>query len=60
MRILIVSNLYPPIVFGGYEILCEQVVERLRDRGHEVSFFSMTRPDNLPCQYLSCRRVCAL
>ena len=37
MRILVVSNLYPPHVLGGYEILCAQVVERLRVRGHEVS-----------------------
>jgi glycosyltransferase involved in cell wall biosynthesis len=36
MKILVVGNLYPPIVFGGYEILCAQVVERLRARGHEV------------------------
>ncbi len=37
MKILIVSNLFPPIVFGGYEILCRQVVEELKRRGHEVS-----------------------
>lgn len=36
MRILVVSNLYPPAVQGGYEILCAQVVEWLRARGHEV------------------------
>lgn len=37
MRILIVNNLYPPFVFGGYEILCHQVVEELKRRGHQVS-----------------------
>lgn len=36
MRILIVSNLYPPVVFGGYEILCRQVAEKLKSRGHEI------------------------
>lgn len=36
MKILIVGNLYPPVVFGGYEILCHQVVERLRSRGHQL------------------------
>ncbi len=36
MNVLVVSNLYPPVVFGGYEILCAQVVERLRARGHTV------------------------
>ncbi|MBF0543702.1 MAG: glycosyltransferase family 4 protein [Candidatus Riflebacteria bacterium] len=36
MRILIVGNLYPPYVFGGYEILCSQVVEELLLRGHSI------------------------
>lgn len=36
MKILIVSNLFPPILFGGYEILCQQVVALLRERGHCV------------------------
>lgn len=36
MRILIISNLYPPHVLGGYEILCGQVVDHLTARGHEV------------------------
>lgn len=35
MRILVVSNLFPPIVVGGYELECEGVVLRLRER-HEV------------------------
>lgn len=36
MRVLVVNNLYPPIVFGGYEILCCQVVDRLKSLGHHV------------------------
>lgn len=36
MRILVISNLYPPLVRGGYEILCGQVVDHLRQRGHQV------------------------
>lgn len=36
MRLLVISNLYPPEVQGGYEILCAQVVEGLRSRGHSV------------------------
>jgi len=35
-RILVVSNFYPPIIYGGYEIACAQVVEGLRDSGFEV------------------------
>lgn len=36
MRILIVSNLYPPVVRGGYEAGCASVVDHLRERGYEV------------------------
>lgn len=51
MKIMIVSNLYPPIIFGGYEILCHQVVQLLRERGHEVvvltsSFMRETAPED--------------
>jgi glycogen synthase len=36
MKILTLSNLYPPDFIGGYEIACAQVVDALRDRGHDV------------------------
>ena len=36
MNILIISNLYPPYVLGGYEILCGQVVQYLKDRHHTL------------------------
>ncbi|HEV3167907.1 MAG TPA: glycosyltransferase family 4 protein [Isosphaeraceae bacterium] len=36
MKILVLSNLYPPDTIGGYERGCKQVVESLRARGHEV------------------------
>lgn len=36
MRILVLSNLYPPVVRGGYEVECRDVVEHLR-RSHEVT-----------------------
>lgn len=42
MKILIVSNLYPPHYFGGYEIRCEQVAEALQRRGHEVVVITST------------------
>jgi len=35
MRILVLSNLYPPIVRGGYEVECSAVVQRL-SAGHDV------------------------
>jgi glycogen(starch) synthase len=36
MKILIISNLFPPHVLGGYEILCKQVCDALRKRGHSI------------------------
>lgn len=40
MRILQISNLYPPYAIGGYERMAEQVADALRQRGHEV--FTLT------------------
>jgi glycosyltransferase involved in cell wall biosynthesis len=42
MRILVLSNLYPPIVQGGYEVECSGVVERLRER-HQVLVLTSDR-----------------
>lgn len=36
MRILVISNLYPPNTVGGYEMQCSSAVDELRRRGHEV------------------------
>jgi glycogen synthase len=34
MRILFISNLYPPYDLGGHEQICQEVVERFKKRGH--------------------------
>jgi glycosyltransferase involved in cell wall biosynthesis len=36
MRILFLSNFYPPASRGGYEQWCEEVSDGLRSRGHDV------------------------
>lgn len=36
MKILVLSNFYPPEVVGGYELACAQAVDALRGLGHEV------------------------
>jgi glycogen synthase len=36
VKVLILTNLYPPDVVGGYELGCRQVVDALRARGHDV------------------------
>jgi glycosyltransferase involved in cell wall biosynthesis len=40
MRILVVTNLYPPHYIGGYELICQTVVEALRARGHTVAILA--------------------
>lgn len=40
MKILFVSNLYPPSAFGGYERLCADVAALFVTRGHDVSILT--------------------
>ena len=37
MRILAITNWYPPHHYGGYELSCFDVMTRLEARGHEVA-----------------------
>ncbi len=34
MRVLFISNLYPPHALGGWEQNCQEIVQRFRARGH--------------------------
>jgi glycosyltransferase involved in cell wall biosynthesis len=34
--VLAVTNMYPPHHYGGYELVCQEVIDLLRRRGHEV------------------------
>ncbi len=43
MRILIVSNYYPPFEHGGWEQNTRDVAERLRQRGHSVQIVTSTQ-----------------
>jgi glycogen synthase len=42
MKILVLSNLYPPHAIGGYEERCRQVIDRLRARGHQIRVLTST------------------
>ena len=42
MKILIVTNLYPPHYLGGYEVHCAQVAEALHKAGHQVLVLTST------------------
>jgi glycogen synthase len=45
MRILFLSNYYPPVVLGGYEQLCCEVGEELTRRGHVVCVLTSRSPN---------------
>ncbi len=36
MRVLVITNMYPPHHYGGYELSCQEAVEFLRSRGDDV------------------------
>ena len=36
MRILFLSNFYPPYELGGYEQWCQEIAQGLKERGHDV------------------------
>ena len=42
MKILIVTNLYPPHYLGGYEVYCTQVAEALQRAGYQVRVLTST------------------
>lgn len=42
MKILVLSNTYPPYITGGYEIACYDNVNRLLKRGHEIRVLTST------------------
>jgi glycogen(starch) synthase len=44
MRILLVSNLYPPYAVGGYERLAAWTADGLRERGHDVQVLTGKGP----------------
>ena len=48
MRILVISNFYPPHFIGGYEIGCRDVAEALRSRGHDVRVLTSTHGVSRP------------
>ena len=45
-RILVLTNLYPPHAFGGYEWSCFDVMTRLEARGHDITV--VTTSTHLP------------
>jgi glycogen synthase len=44
MRILFLSNYFPPYTRGGYELWCQEVAMELVERGHQVSVLTARVP----------------
>jgi glycogen(starch) synthase len=42
VKILVVSDVYPPHHVGGYELGCRDVADKLRARGHDVQVLTST------------------
>jgi glycosyltransferase involved in cell wall biosynthesis len=36
LRVMFLTNFYPPLGFGGYELWCQEMAQGLRARGHHV------------------------
>ena len=50
MKILVVTNLYPPHHAGTFDIRCESVVNNLKLRGHQVRVLTSTHGMHMPQQ----------
>ena len=42
MKILVISNFYPPYHLSGYEVGCRDIVESLKARGHNIRVLTST------------------
>lgn len=40
MKLLFISNLYPPLSLGGYEQICHDIAVGLRARGHQITILT--------------------
>jgi glycosyltransferase involved in cell wall biosynthesis len=56
MRLAVVSNLFPPLVIGGYELGAGHVVAELRRRGHEVLVLTASEYRLESAGYRPCRQ----
>ena len=47
MKFLFLTNFYPPASRGGYEQWCQEVAQRLKNRGHDVLILTSTHGHNI-------------
>lgn len=51
MKVLVVSNLFPPHFLGGYEIECMQVCHALQERGYDLHVLSSSYGGSADCHF---------
>ncbi len=51
LKILVINNVYPPQVIGGYERAIADYARRLHERGHSILVLTTNTPD-LPTAYI--------
>jgi len=44
MRLLVITDSYPPYHSGGYELRCKDVIDQLTLRGHEIKIITTRKP----------------
>jgi len=60
MRLLVLSNYYPPYAVGSYERQCYQICQELRERGHQIEVVTSKPSSGLarhPPQPQVCREL---
>ena len=57
MRILVISNLYPPHFVGGYELACKEITDKLKKRGYDVMVLTSMFGLEAPAEEYSVKRV---
>ena len=60
MRLLFISNLYPPLERGGYEQNCQEIAVRLQQRGHQVTVLASQHSPDLPRDEMTKRVIRAI
>lgn len=58
MRIVFLSNYYPPFSRGGYEQWCQEVADALVRRGHSVIVITSRLPDSVCSEMITATEGC--
>ena len=57
MKVLFITNLYPPYFLGGYEVACKDIAEEFKRNGHLVSVLTSTYGIKYPLEHNGVYRI---